>query len=138
MYATHFELTKARRAVPCFDEPAFKAQWRASIILPADAPDLDALFISPLADSADAEACAVLPPACALPNRSPWRLLSFEITPVLVPSYSVAWAIGSFDFVEDVVYAPHSVRLRVYTPPGTSSALCTCGAAHDVTSHHMT
>ncbi len=81
---SQFETLHARRAYPCFDEPAWKTPWRVTI----DAPATDAVV------SNTPEVRAV-----DLADRPGWRRHEFARTKAL-PSYLVALAVGPFDVVE--------------------------------------
>ena len=78
-----FEAIYARRAFPCFDEPAFKIPWDIALTVPADA---DALGNMPVAETAPV-------PGGGGAAR---RRVRFQTTPAL-PSYLVAFAAGPFD-----------------------------------------
>ena len=82
MAATQFESSGARLAFPLFDEPGWKVPWALSLTVP-DA--LQAVANMPLAQEAAA--------------RPGWKTLRFETTPPL-PSYLLAFAVGSFDIVD--------------------------------------
>jgi alanyl aminopeptidase len=75
---TKFEAIYARRAFPCFDEPAFKVPYDVTLTVPADTTVIGNLPIA--SDVA----------------RGTTRRVQFRTTPAL-PSYLVAFAVGPFD-----------------------------------------
>lgn len=50
MATSQFEATDARRCIPCFDEPALKASFRATLVVPSK---LTALSNMPIVSSED-------------------------------------------------------------------------------------
>jgi len=103
MASTQFESLDARRAFPCWDEPARKAVFGVTLVVPRE---LDAFSNMP-------EKCAK-----TLPGGK-----KKEITYIDSPkmsSYLVAFCVGEFDFVQ--AQTGHGVLVRVYTPPGKSNA----------------
>ncbi|MCX6951830.1 MAG: M1 family metallopeptidase [Verrucomicrobia bacterium] len=98
---SQFEARDARRAFPCWDEPAFKIPWQLTLTVPAG---LAAVANYPVAqESADAVAGT--------------KTLAFGRTPPM-PSYLVALAVGPFEFVP---VPGLSVPGRIVTPRGQSA-----------------
>lgn len=96
---TQFEDTHARKAFPCWDEPAFKINWQLTIKIPA------ALEV-------------VSNAAVATESREgDWKTISFGRTPPM-PSYIVALAVGPFEYVP-VPGLP--VPGRIITPRGQTA-----------------
>ncbi|CAG2116436.1 unnamed protein product, partial [Medioppia subpectinata] len=96
---THFEATEARRAFPCWDEPALKATFDIRLVVPPGVKalsNMDALRVKDFVDSDLIE-------------------IEFMTTP-LMSTYLIAYAVGEFDFVEGKTVNGHTVR--VYTPVG--------------------
>lgn len=83
MLSTQFEATDARRAFPCFDEPALKATFDVSIV--AD-ERFTVLSNMPLKNSKNL-------------RESKSTMYRFHTTP-LMSTYLVAWAVGEFDHIE--------------------------------------
>jgi alanyl aminopeptidase len=79
---TQFESTDARRAFPCFDEPAYKVPWRITI---HTRKPLVALSNTPIESEQD--------------EPGGMKVVRFGETKPL-PSYLVAFAVGPFDAVE--------------------------------------
>jgi puromycin-sensitive aminopeptidase len=108
MGVTQFEATDARRAFPCWDEPALKATFDVALRVPADRT---ALGNMPPARSA----------LCSAGGRDGtggppgWKDVVFATTP-LMSTYLVAWVVGEFDCVERAT--KEGVAVRVWTPPG--------------------
>lgn len=102
MATTQFEATDARRAFPCWDEPALKATFDISIIAPKDRVVLSNMNV--ISDVAYAE-------------DENLKLVKFAKTPIM-STYLVAFVIGEFDYVEDTTV--DGVKVRVYTPVGKS------------------
>jgi len=99
---TQFAPTDARRAFPCWDEPAVKATFEITIIAPKDRVVLSNMDVfSASFDETDASLQKVV----------------FNKTPIM-STYLVAFAVGEFDYVEEVL--PTGVSVRVYTPLGKS------------------
>jgi hypothetical protein len=104
MLATQFEQSDARGMFPGFDEPAYKATFDARISVPAsgqhDVANLTVLFNT-------AETSSEMSGAR--------RVFNFQRTLHPLPTYLVAVAVGSFDFLEAT---KGDVRFRIATPPG--------------------
>jgi peptidase M1-like protein/ERAP1-like protein len=75
---TKFEAIYARRAFPCFDEPAFKIPFDVTLIVPAGTPAVGNM------------------PVASERSDSTRRKVTFQTTPPL-PTYLVAFAVGPFD-----------------------------------------
>lgn len=90
------------RAFPCWDEPAVKATFGVTLIIPAH---LTALSNMPEVSTAH------------LPSSGGKQLkkVVFEDSPKM-STYLLAWAVGEFDFVQGVTKG--GVMLRVFSPPG--------------------
>ncbi len=103
---TQFEARDARRAFPCWDEPAFKIPWQLTLTVPAA---LTAVTNAPATqDSTSAPAST---------STATTKTLAFGRTPPM-PSYLVALAVGPF---ESVAVPGLSVPGRILTPRGQSA-----------------
>ncbi|GJQ68392.1 Psa [Trypoxylus dichotomus] len=94
---TQFESTDARRCFPCWDEPALKATFDISLIVP---PKLEALSNMPVKKTTNMEDIVCY---------------EFETTPIM-STYLVAVVVGEYDYVEE--HSADGVLVRVYTPRG--------------------
>lgn len=92
---TQFEATNARRAFPCFDEPALKATFEVTIVVPEGR-----------------RAVSNMPVA-----REDGRRVTFAPSPVM-STYLLAYAVGEFDAIEGKT--KDGVPVRVFTTPGRS------------------
>ena len=113
---TQFESIDARRAFPCFDEPAFKIPWSVDLTVPAG---LQAFGNTPVVEDTP-----------AVPGT---RRVRFATTRPL-PSYLVAFAVGDLDVVSPEPLPPSSVRdrplpVRGIAPKGRGGELSTAMAA---------
>jgi len=97
---SQFEPTDARRAFPCFDEPAFKVPWKLRLRVPKDQ-----LAFSNTAVLSET------------PETGGQKLVTFKETPPL-PSYLVALAVGRFDVVD--AGRVGKTPLRIILPRGHS------------------
>ncbi|KAK6039150.1 hypothetical protein COOONC_23344 [Cooperia oncophora] len=84
--------------VPCFDEPAFKAQWTVTVIHPAGTTAL----------SNGKERSSVSE------TGSAWVWTTFETTPKM-STYLLAIAVGEFEYIQG--YTKEGVRFRVWSRP---------------------
>jgi len=109
MASTQFEALDARRAFPCWDEPAVKATFSVTIIIPAhltaisNMPELSVIHLPSTAT------------ATAATKMMAMKKVVFDTSPKM-STYLLAWAIGEFDFVQGSTKA--GVTIRVITPPG--------------------
>ncbi|CAN0238386.1 unnamed protein product [Scytosiphon promiscuus] len=106
MAVTQFEATDARRAFPCWDEPAIKARFELEVLAP-----LDRRVVSNTPVMMSNEETVVLPSG-RKERRRRWR---FAETPVM-STYLLALVVGEFDFVS--AYNASGVLTTVYTPVG--------------------
>lgn len=95
----HFsEATDARRCFPCWDEPAIKATFDITLIVPKDRVAL-----------------SNMPIVAERSVDDNLREIRFDTTPVM-STYLVAAVIGEYDYVE--AKSKDGVLVRVYTPVG--------------------
>ncbi|CAM9121076.1 unnamed protein product [Discosporangium mesarthrocarpum] len=106
MAVTQFEATDARRAFPCWDEPAIKARFEVEVIAP-----LDRVVISNTSVVMSQEIPVTLLSG-TVEQRKQWK---FAETPIM-STYLLAIVVGEFDYVSR--YNQSGVRTTVYTPVG--------------------
>ncbi|EDW72803.2 uncharacterized protein Dwil_GK16986 [Drosophila willistoni] len=95
---TQFEATDARRCFPCWDEPAIKATFDITLVVPKDRVALSNMPVKK---------------EDALPGEL--RRVRFDRTPIM-STYLVAVVVGEYDFVEGK--SDDGVIVRVFTPVG--------------------
>jgi len=95
--STQFESTDARRAFPCWDEPAVKSTFDIEITGPKDR-----LILSNM-------------PEIKCVEEGDMKTVTFDRTPVM-STYLVAMVVGEFDYVE--ASTGDDIKVRVYTPVG--------------------
>jgi len=100
MACTQLCPTDARRVFPCWDEPALKASFDLTLVVPNDRVTLSNMPVK-----AETE----------LDTDSTWKVVSFERTPVM-STYLLAFIVGEFDYVEGK--SADDVKVRVFTPLG--------------------
>jgi aminopeptidase N len=101
MASTQFEALDARRAFPCWDEPAVKALFSVTLIV-----------------ESQLTALSNMPELSVTHEKGGCKRVVFDVTPKM-STYLLAWAVGSFDFVQGVT--EHGVLVRVFSPPGRAT-----------------
>lgn len=99
MAVTQFEDSDARKAFPCWDEPALKAKFQLTLEIPEN---MDAL------SNTD-------PLSLEVNFSGDKKIVSFGETPPM-STYLLAFAIGEFECIEDVTNT--GVKVRVFTTRG--------------------
>ncbi len=100
---TQFEATDARRAFLCGDEPALKATFDITLIVPKE---LTALSNMEVISEEEYDQ-----------NK---KSVKYKRTPIM-STYLLAFFVGEVDYVEKIIKKPKSgddLRVRVYTPVG--------------------
>jgi cytosol alanyl aminopeptidase len=100
---SQLESTDARRAFPCFDEPAYKVPWQLTLRIPAGNT---AVSNTPIESES------------AAPDGT--RIVRFKKTAPL-PSYLVALAVGPFDYLDAGRAGAKKTPIRIVTPRGKAS-----------------
>lgn len=100
---SQFEALAARKAFPCFDEPAFKVPWTVTLTTPAGQK---AYSNGALVDETTAADGRVV--------------RRFAETPA-IPSYLVAFAVGPFEEVDVGPVGRGKVPARILTPAGRAA-----------------
>ncbi|KAL9669119.1 hypothetical protein QQ045_006661 [Rhodiola kirilowii] len=98
MAVTQFQPLDARRCFPCWDEPALKATFKITLDVQSNLTALSNM------------------PVVTEELQDDWKTFSFEVSPIM-PTYDVAFAVGIFDYVENVT-SNAGVKVRVYVPVG--------------------
>ncbi|KMZ61534.1 Aminopeptidase M1 [Zostera marina] len=99
MAVTQFEPADARRCFPCWDEPAFKATFKITLVVPSE---LVALSCMPVTEEK---------------INGPLKTVFYKESPIM-STYLVAVVVGMFDYVEGI--SPDGTKVRVYTQVGKS------------------
>lgn len=108
---TQFEAADARRAFPCFDEPAFKARFVLSLVHDATLAAIANLPVERTADLGGGR-----------------RRTTFRETPLL-SSYLLAFTVGPYDPTPSVT-STTGVDCRVWLPRGTADQALYARDAH--------
>ncbi|TPX47347.1 hypothetical protein SeMB42_g03352 [Synchytrium endobioticum] len=108
MAVTQFEATDARRCFPCWDEPALKATFDSTLIIPQDRVGLSNMD--------------VLEEKPVQVDGQTLKSVRFERTPIM-STYLVAFVVGELDHVEDYAHPKKPadakpIKVRVFTPKG--------------------
>jgi puromycin-sensitive aminopeptidase len=98
MGTTQFEATSARRALPCFDEPALKAVFEVTILAPKDRI-----------------AISNMPVVSEEAQPDGRRRIRFAPSPIM-STYLLAFAVGEFDRIEGKT--DDGMPVGVYATPG--------------------
>lgn len=103
MASTQFEALDARRAFPCWDEPARKAVFGVTLVIPAKLTSF-----------------SNMPERCSKSLEGGKLRETTYVDSPRMSSYLVAFCVGEFDYVQ--AQTKNGVLVKVFTPPGKSES----------------
>src|SRR5438477_6659409 len=118
MLGTQFEATDARRFLPCWDEPAFRARFQLTVVVPENWLAVSNMPIESetLLNGRDGppgrprlDTSSGAPGGRALPPRKPMKEVRFAPTPPM-SSYVNVFVAGELDFIQSQV-GPTQIRV---------------------------
>lgn len=95
---TQLESTHARRAFPCFDEPAKKAVFEVTLHIPQDMTVISNTIETDIRE-----------------HKAGYKIVSFAPTPKM-STYLLAFIVGQFEHIEKKT--PEGILVRVFVTPG--------------------
>lgn len=111
MATTQFESTDARRAFPCLDEPALKATFCLTVVIPAH---LQCISNTPVASVFTKEVSST----SSSRAQTVMREITFQKTPKM-STYLLALVVGQFDCISQTLSQHNNnITLTIYTVPG--------------------
>ncbi|KAL1915149.1 uncharacterized protein VTP21DRAFT_7630 [Calcarisporiella thermophila] len=103
MATTQFEATDARRAFPCWDEPALKATFDVTLVVKEHLTALSNMNV------------------ISETKANGFKEVKFARTPIM-STYLIAFVVGELEYIEETTSGEHNngtpILCRVYTPPG--------------------
>ncbi|KAJ3025367.1 UNVERIFIED_CONTAM: hypothetical protein HDU68_007216 [Siphonaria sp. JEL0065] len=109
LLSTQFESTDARQCFPCFDEPALKATFESTLVVPVEFTALSNMPVVSTTEFTNTAGKAV-------------KQVKFAPTPIM-STYLVAFAVGDLDYVETIAKPTlpadsEPITVRVYALKG--------------------